>query len=69
MFRFGGQPDMPTAENYAQNADECLEAAKRARDETERMILTALAEQWLRRRLQKAKRNLARARRFTLTYS
>jgi hypothetical protein len=39
---------MPTSEDYARNAEDCREAAKRTHDETERAILMKLTEQWLR---------------------
>ena len=39
---------MPTAEDYMRNAEECLIAADRTQDQTERAMLVRLHEQWLR---------------------
>jgi hypothetical protein len=39
---------VPTSEDYARNAEDSREAAKRTHDETERAILIKLTEQWLR---------------------
>jgi hypothetical protein len=39
---------VPTSEDYARNAEDCREAAKRTHDETERAVLMRLTEQWLR---------------------
>jgi hypothetical protein len=39
---------MPTVEDYARSAEQCLAAARRTEDETERAMLMRLYEQWPR---------------------